>query len=40
MDETQTCDTGISISLVFVDLRFLLVSLKHEKFHFPVKLYF
>ena len=33
----QTSDTGISICLVLVDIRFLLVSLKHEKFHIPVK---
>ena len=29
-------DTGISIVLFFADIGFLLVSLKHEKFHIPV----
>ena len=31
---------ALAFRLVFVDIRFLLVSLKHEKFHIPVKLYF
>ena len=35
----QTSDTGISIFLFFADIGFLLVSLKHEKFHIPVKLF-
>ena len=30
---------ALAFCLVFVDIRFLLVSLKHEKFHIPVKLY-
>ena len=31
---------ALAFRLVFVDIRFLLVSLKHEKFHYLVKLYF
>ena len=31
---------ALAFRLAFVDIRFLLLSLKHEKFHFPVKLYF
>ena len=29
----------LAFGLFFVDIRFLLVSLKHEKFHIPVKLF-
>ena len=36
--ETQSSDTGISILLFFVDIGFLLVSLKHKKFLIPIKL--
>lgn len=37
MAETQTSDMGISILLVFVDIGFILVSLKHKYFRIPVK---
>ena len=30
---------ALAFCLVLVDIRFLLASLKHEKFHIPVKLF-
>ena len=37
--ETQTSDMRISIFCFFVDIGFFVVSLTHEKFHIPVKLF-